>query len=294
MRRNFLAILLLSCSLALSTCTSSKPLRSQRVVHSNDGVPISYEHYGEGEITLLFVHGWSCDSRYWQRQVPYFAKQYQVVVMDLAGHGHSGLGRKEYTMKSFGYDVKAIVDSISAKQVILVGHSMGGGVIAEAARLLPKRVVGLIGVDTSQDVTYVLKKEELQEMLYPFEVDFASGVKAFLEPMFVPGTDGQLRQWIVNDMSAAPKEVAIKAMKEYLGQYVTGEAARVFQTVKAPFYAVNTDIWPTAIESNRKHMSFFDLVIMRNVGHFLMLEKPKEFNKILDQVIGKIIKGSIN
>ena len=44
------------------------------VVLSKDNVPISYEVYGTGEPTLVFVHGWSCDARYWRDQVPYFSK----------------------------------------------------------------------------------------------------------------------------------------------------------------------------------------------------------------------------
>ena len=48
------------------------------VVLSKDGTPISYEIYGGGEPTLAFVHGWSCDARYWRTQLPYFAKNNRV------------------------------------------------------------------------------------------------------------------------------------------------------------------------------------------------------------------------
>jgi hypothetical protein len=60
------------------------------VVVSRDGNSISYEAYGTGEPTLVFVHGWSCDARYWRAQLSYFSKKHRVVVLDLAGHGHSG------------------------------------------------------------------------------------------------------------------------------------------------------------------------------------------------------------
>jgi hypothetical protein len=110
---------------------------------SADGTPISFESYGAGEQTLVFVHGWSCDARYWRAQIPYFSQNHRVIVLDLAGHGHSGLGRTQYTMKSFGEDVKAVTEATGSNSVILVGHSMGGPVIAEAARLMPERVSGL-------------------------------------------------------------------------------------------------------------------------------------------------------
>src|SRR5210317_814998 len=106
------------------------------VVPSKDGTPISYEIYGVGEPSLVFVHGWSCDARYWRAQLPHFTKNHRVVVLDLAGHGHSGSTRSQYTMKSFGEDVKAVTEATGSRRIILIGHSMGGSVIAEAARLM--------------------------------------------------------------------------------------------------------------------------------------------------------------
>ena len=137
------------------------------VVKSADGVPISYEVYGSGEPTLVFVHGWNCDARYWREQIPFFSKKHRVVVLDLAGHGHSGLSRTKYTMAAFGEDVKAAAETAGAGRVILIGHSMGGSVIAEAARLMPARVIGLIGVDTLENVEYPLTQEEFLKMTAP-------------------------------------------------------------------------------------------------------------------------------
>jgi len=99
-------------------------------VKSFDGELISYSVSGKGDLALVFVHGWSCDSRYWMEQVPYFSKKYKVVTIDLAGHGHSGSERSVYSLKSFAEDVKAVVEAVGTQQVILIGHSMDGGVIA--------------------------------------------------------------------------------------------------------------------------------------------------------------------
>ena len=95
-----------------------------RVVSSQDGTPISYEVYGEGEPTLVFIHGWSCDARYWRAQVSHFSKKHRVVTLDLAGHGHSGFRRPPYTMRSFGEDVRAVTEATGSQEVILIGHSM--------------------------------------------------------------------------------------------------------------------------------------------------------------------------
>jgi len=65
---------------------------------SADGISIAYEVRGEGELALVFIHGWCCDRSYWNEQLPHFSQKYKVVAIDLAGHGESGLNRKEYTM----------------------------------------------------------------------------------------------------------------------------------------------------------------------------------------------------
>jgi DNA-binding transcriptional LysR family regulator len=56
-------------------------------VASADGVPIAYEVHGQGSPALVLVHGWSCDRSYWQGQVEPLSRHYQVITLDLAGHG---------------------------------------------------------------------------------------------------------------------------------------------------------------------------------------------------------------
>jgi len=63
---------------------------SSATVPSSDKVPIAYESSGEGETTLVFVHGWSCDRTYWKAQQAEFSRDFRVVLVDLAGHGESG------------------------------------------------------------------------------------------------------------------------------------------------------------------------------------------------------------
>lgn len=255
---------------------------------SADGTPISYESYGSGEPTLVFVHGWSCDARYWRAQVPYFSKNHRVVVLDLAGHGHSGMGRSRYSMKSFGEDVQAVAEATGSGSVILVGHSMGGSVIAEAARLMPDRVIGLIGIDTLENIEYPMTRADFDGMIGPIEADFPTGSRQFVAGMISPRTDARLREWILTDMSAAPPAVALSAMKEMITQYVTGEAARIFEEIRIPVMTVNADMWPINYEANRRHMFSYDAIVLKGADHFLMLNRAEEFNPALEKVIGTI------
>jgi pimeloyl-ACP methyl ester carboxylesterase len=259
------------------------------VVPSKDGTPISYEIHGAGEPALVFVHGWSCDARYWRAQLPYFAKNHRVVMLDLAGHGHSGAKRSEYTMKAFGEDVQAVTEATVSRSVILIGHSMGGSVIAEAARLMPNRVIGLIGIDTLENIEYPMTREELKNMIAPLEKDFQTGSRQFVKQMISPQTDPQLREWIVSDISTAPRAVALSAMKEMMSQYITGEAAKIFDEIRIPVITVNGDMWPINYEANRRHMFSFDAIVLKEADHFLMMDRPEEFNHALEKAIHTIL-----
>lgn len=263
------------------------------VVPSKDGTPISYEIYGAGESTLVFVHGWSCDARYWRAQLPHFAENHRVVMLDLAGHGHSGTTRSQYTMRAFGEDVKAVIEATGSRRVILIGHSMGGSVIAEAARLMPNRVKGLIGVDTLENIEYPITREELKKMIAPLEKDFRTGSRQFVEEMISPQTDPQLREWILSDMSAAPPAVALSAMNNMMSQYITGEAAKIFDEIRIPVITVNGDMWPVNYEANRRHMLSFDAIVLKGADHFLMLNRPEQFNRALETAISKLLRNTV-
>lgn len=255
---------------------------------SKDSTLISYNVYGSGEIALVFVHGWSCDSRYWNNQISEFTDDYTVVTVDLAGHGHSGSYRTDYTMQLFGHDVKAVVDTVGAEDIILIGHSMGGPVTVEAAHLMPNRVKGIIGIDTFGDVTYKLTEENLNMMLTPMKTGFKTGITQFVSEMFHQNADPKTREWILADMSNAIPSVAISSVGNLLQSYITGYMAESFQNITVPVISVNGDLWPINVEANKKHIADYDTIVVKNADHFLMLNKTKEFNSALNLAIDKI------
>lgn len=200
------------------------------------------------------------------------------------------MSRSVYSMASFGEDVRAVTESTGSQQVILIGHSMGGSVIAEAARLMPERVIGLIGVDTLENIEYPMTQEELAKMTGPLKKDFQTGSRQFVGGMLSPQTNPQLREWILSDMSAAPPGVALSAMNEMMTQYISGEAAKVFSDIRIPVVTVNGDLWPVNYEANRRHMFSFDALVLKGADHFLMMDRPDDFNKALKKAIRMLMK----
>lgn len=268
--------------LALSAAGLSVP----GTAPSPDGVGIRYEATGSGRTALVLVHCWSCDRHLWDGQLPALARDYRVVTLDLAGHGDSGRGRKAWTIEAFGADVAAVVKRLGLERVVLVGHSMGGPVSLEAARRLPGRVVGLVPVDTLQDVESRHAPAEIDAFLAPFSADYKAAAEKFIRDfMFVPRSDPKLVDRVVVKTQAAPPEIAIAALRSAFSY----DAASAFEAVKVPIHAINGDKYPTNVEANRRHAPQYGLTVMKGVGHYLMLERPEEFNQLLRETVGNML-----
>jgi pimeloyl-ACP methyl ester carboxylesterase len=251
------------------------------VARSADGVPIHYEMLGAGSPALVFVHGWSCDRSYWRQQTSHFAEHHQVVAVDLAGHGASGVGRASWAMPAFGEDVVAVVEQLGLDKMVLIGHSMGGDVIVEAALRLPDRVTGLVWVDTYTTLDKPLADAEIQAFVAPFREDFVATTRAFVRQMFGPDSDPGVVDRVVADMSAAPPDIAIDAIAHSIGNDRAVVAG--LRRLTMPVVAMSPDRRPTDIEGLARHG--VATVLMPGSGHFPMLEEPAAFNRLLTATI---------
>ena len=144
-----------------------------RIAIAPDGVHVQYRVYGSGQPTVVLIHGWSCDSNYWREQVPVLKQKYTVVTVDLAGHGGTDGNRSDWSIARFGQDVATAAATVPSEQIVLVGHSMGGPVALEAARLMKNRVIGIVGVDTFNTVGAPRPTQaQVDALVAPFEKDF--------------------------------------------------------------------------------------------------------------------------
>jgi len=275
--------LVLATLLAASSATALTVLTGS--VKAPDGVEIHYEAAGNGEPAIVFVHCWSCDRSYWSGQAAHFAKSRRIVAIDLAGHGESGLGRQRYSIEAFGADVKAVVDALGLRRVVLVGHSMGGPVTLEAARLMPERVVALVPIDTLGRVGAQIPAEERRAFLDPMRADFPTATRKFVHDfMFTPKSDPALAERIAQDIAAAPREVALSAL-DNLFDY---DEAKALAAIKVPLRLINADRWPTDLAAARKHKPDVQLAVMPALGHFPMLEDAAEFNRLLERALKEL------
>lgn len=275
----FLSLLLL-LTFAIPSAQAAK--NTDAVVNASDGVPIHYSVQGTGETALVFVHCWSCDRNLWENQVAEFAKQHRVVTIDLPGHGKSGQDRKNWSIESYGEDVKTVVTKLDLKRVVLVGSSMGGPITLEAARRMPDRVVGIVPVDTLHDVEARVPPDQLDAVVKQLQADYKPAVTGFLNQFFFgPKTPAAVKARVTAETAARPPELAVTILKAIFAY----DPAPALREVKVPIRAINANLRPTNLEINRKYAPQFNVVVMEGFGHYPMLEDPAAFNRHLAEFL---------
>lgn len=267
------------CLFILACATSSSLVHGKEsTTESADGSRIVYGAIGHGEPAIVFVHGWLCDHTVWRHQVEYFSDKYQVVWLDLAGHGASSANRQRFAILAFAQDVAAVVDAVDGKKVVLVGHSMGGPIVIEAAKLLGKKVVGIVGVDAFYTPLAAVPENMKLAFLEKLKTDYACSLAETVNAMFTANADQEYRDSTYRNMLKADHGMGVSALYECI-KWNSEKEPLALDTFSGMLANINGA--PTGHEK-KLHDS---VVLIPGVGHFVADLKPEEFNAALEMII---------
>jgi pimeloyl-ACP methyl ester carboxylesterase len=259
-------------ALSLSVLTSAA---------SVDGIRIHATVHGSGPKTIVFVHGWTCDESSWRDQLPFFEKNYRVITLDLPGHGKSGSPVSgPLTMELFAKSIETVRVEAKAGKVVLVGHSMGTPVIRQYARLYPSNVAALVPVDGVLHLSGSPNAPNPDRMKGP---DGLKNREAMIRGMFGKSATPALQDHILKMMLAAPESTAYQAMAATFAAPNWTE-----ETIAVPALGIYAD--HSAANDPKYFKKIFpngSTVEVPGTGHFVMMEKPGEFNKILADFLPK-------
>jgi len=159
----------------------------------------SYEYKGEGDsgIPLLLIHGWGMHGGMWRSVAEKLAQHFQVLAVDLPGHGRSAVPKDPETTDSASTDLDAVVNSLSAQfkgPFYVCGWSLGGQVALHWARQHPEQVQRLILVAStprfvrSEGWEHAMSPEILLEFGEALQQHYVLTLKRFLA-LQVRGSD---------------------------------------------------------------------------------------------------------
>ncbi|KAA3613107.1 MAG: alpha/beta hydrolase [Calditrichaeota bacterium] len=256
-----------------------------------DKTKISYTEKGQGDITLLFIHGWCINKSYWDAQLEFFSKNYKTIALDLPGFGNSTAERENWTIEEYSSDIINFMDRLKLKNVILVGHSMAGEIILETALTDHQAIKGIIGIDTFKiiDVPFSPKQiEEMNAFMKELEKDFNKMAPSYVDLMLVtPATDPAVTKRLKSDFATTNPAVGFLSISSYIN-YTRIEAGKL-QSLNYKLHLLNSDGVPTNIAGLEKHCkSSFELFDVKATSHYPMIENPDGFNQELQKIINQI------
>ena len=259
-----------------------------------DGVNLYYEDQGEGT-PLVFVHGWTCSSQVWQKNVSELAKKFRVVTLDLRGHGNSVKTLTGHTVPQYARDIRALIEHLALTDAVLIGWSLAGPVVlaywqqySADSRL---RGIGLIDFNSSPLSSadwnsHRLKNFNLDAMNAGFVamVDDPAGYAAnFARRIFFrEQVSEDVLCWLTAEIRKTPPWIATAIYSDYL----TRDYTDVLPTITLPtiVFGANSPIAEQGLAQCRYLAGLVpdsQFVGFEDAGHILFYEQPEKFNAAL-------------
>lgn len=240
------------------------------------------EDGGSGSATpVLFVHGNGANLTQWRAQLDHVRRTRRAVAFDLRGMGKSDPARNhDYSVDAMADDVQAVADALGLRRFVIAGHSYGGSVVAQYAAKHPERVAGVVFADAAGQV----------------HMDPAAAEK-FLAALRA-NKDAVAAQWfapILKNASDETKKAVLDSVHNASTEAFAGalDGLRSFDVRQAldAYHGPRVAIAAAPIQNPASlNVQFPDIPAkkMEGVSHWLMMDKPEEFNRLLDEFLAGI------
>jgi pimeloyl-ACP methyl ester carboxylesterase len=251
-------------------------------VRTPDGVDLSYTIDGTGDPVVL-IHGLGSFVGDWQAQIDALSRGFQVIAIDLRGHGDSAKPPGPYSVPLFASDVAAVIRALRLGPAHVVGLSLGGAVAFQLAVDEPALVRSLAIVNSGP--SFVMTSLRLR--------------LAILLRLFVLKTFGleALGKMIVRRLFPKPDQDALR--RAFLKHYVRNDrrayeastralvgwtVAERLGDIRCPVLVVSGDRDYTPVAAKKPYVAALPnarLVVIEDAGHACTIERPAEVNRLL-------------
>lgn len=237
---------------------------------------------------MVFVHGWTCDMSHFAPQVEHYLPSHRCVSVDLRGHGTSDAPEQQYTVEGFADDVAFLCDEIGVKDAVLVGHSMGGAIVAGLAARRPDLAHSVVMLDPA-----ILFPPESVALIGQLADAFAGpgGMEVLRQfeagQFFLSTSDGALKERVLDAACRTRQHVVASAFRN-LPSFDAGSSLR---SLKCPVMYVGAE--PSITDIAKVKEPAPGIVVGNTVGsgHFHQLEVPEQINAMIDRFL--VISGTL-
>jgi 3-oxoadipate enol-lactonase len=247
-----------------------------------NGTGLYYEVTGRGT-PLLFLHGLGSCSQDWEFQVAEFSKDYQVITLDLRGHGQSAKPRGPYSVEMLASDVAGLLRALGVEAAHVVGLSLGGAIAFQMAVSFPTLTRSLVIVNSAPDAKIRTLRQRLL-VATRFAMVRLLGLRRVgnaLSKNLFPGPDlAGVRAVFMERFARNDRDSYLAALRALLGWSVSAQVELI--TCPTLAIAADNDYTPVAIkEAYVAKIPGAKLVIVPDSRHAMPVEKPQLFNSAL-------------
>lgn len=243
---------------------------------------------------LILLHGYTTTSEFWREQVEELSRSYQVIRPNLPGHGISPAPpTRQYTIDSFVADLEGLFRHFSLRRAALVGLSMGGVISQHFALRNPQLLQALVLVDTtSHGIGQNGRPETVLAGMDAVGVEKA--LQTLSDNSFSPGAPRALLEWADQEVIQTPEFVARAAITSLGESDTTASLGRITAPTLVIVGEMDT-VTPVAESSALSEgIPNSKLVVIEKAGHFSMLERPVEFNRVLRGFLDQHVQSSLS
>jgi pimeloyl-ACP methyl ester carboxylesterase len=248
---------------------------------------IHYLSEGEG-LPLVFLHGLGGNASNWLYQRNYFKNRYQVISVDLPGHGKS-LDLVECPFSHYQEEVLHVLDERGISAAVICGISMGGKVALDFACHHPDRVQGLVLSDTfaALDEKTERERKALFDLLQtPSELENWLE-RVVLEMGFDPGSP------LAKGFEKGMENINRSFIHQLFIQLLNYDQRQLLASIQVPtliFHGEKDDFIPfSCAQEFCEKIKNARMMVIPDSGHLPNVEKPKIFNEYLEKFLENIV-----
>ena len=263
-----------------------------------NGKKINFKQAGTGQIVVL-LHGVPCHLGLWDGVISYLDKLYCVYAFDLLGYGESDRGQSsEINIKAQAMFLKDVFESMRLKNIILVGHDIGGGIAQIMALLNPEILKAIVLIDS---VCYdswpieLLKVESKVSMMFehlPVDVLYRLFISYIEGGLYNKSRAEEIAQkyWKYIDRENGIKDFL--EMVQSLNSKYTMEISHMLDKIKLPTLILwgKADIYLKLSYGYRlsEDIKNSKIEIIDGAGHFLPEDQPEKVGKLIESFINSL------
>ncbi|HOV89519.1 MAG TPA: alpha/beta hydrolase [Syntrophorhabdaceae bacterium] len=240
---------------------------------------INMERYGKGK-KIIFIHGSGLSTHIWYGLRDYLSNSLEVVLIDLPGHGMSS-GGGYGSIEDYRDAIFNAIKGTDLEGSYMAGHSLGGAIAMSFALKYPELIKGLILLGTGA------RLKVLPQILEGIVKNKEKTLKEIISLAFSDKSHDELKKIHYNETIKCPGEVIYK-------DFFACDRFNIMDSLEfiaSPTLIVcgeDDKLTPVKYsEYLKNHIKNSELVIIKDAGHMLFLEKPKE---IADAIKGFIEK----